>query len=89
MIRRLLALLPVLGCGAEGPAPTDTPTACTYPDAPRVMEEGEPLPAFSWPAAIHGDGRSGPLDLAGVPCDSGDIDWSPFDVLLFVSIPAW
>lgn len=52
---------------------------------------GEVLSPYSWPAAEHrGTGVRTALDLAHVPC-AGDpvIDWSPFDVLLFVSIPAW
>ena len=54
------------------------------------MARGEVLFPYSWPKARHRDGRSGSLDLQFVPCnDDPDIDWSPFDVLLFVSIPAW
>jgi hypothetical protein len=45
---------------------------------------------YTWPNAIHGDGRMAPLDLADAPCGTdGTIEWSPFDVLLFISIPAW
>jgi len=70
---------------------TDVMVACEYPDgAVEEMAFGEVLKAYSWPTAIHRDGRTGSVDLERVPCaDDEDIDWSPFDVLLFVSIPAW
>lgn len=65
---------------------------CTYPaGAVEPMAVGSVLSPYSWPEAIdrRTDAR-GVLDLAGVPCDSDElIDWSPFDVLLFISIPAW
>jgi hypothetical protein len=66
--------------------------ARTYPDgAVEPMELGEVLSPYSWPRAIHrGTGQEAALDLGAVPCAaSEDIDWSPHDVLLFVSIPAW
>ncbi len=85
------------GAGVAPPiAPDASAPACTegetYP-SPVVepMALGEILFPHSWPIAIHrGTGVSTVLDLANVPCarDAG-IDWSPFDVLLFVSIPAW
>ena len=86
----------VAACGGET-EPTgdpDTAASCLTPDyariAPETMELGEMMPAFSWSTALHGDGRSSVLDLAGVPCNAlGDIEWSPFDVLLFVSVPEW
>lgn len=64
---------------------------CAYPDgAVEPMALGEVLTPYRWPEAIHGDGRVADLDLGLVPCAADpDIDWSPFDVLLFVSIPAW
>ncbi len=82
----------------DSDAPTDTDTdtdpvtGCTYPEgAVEPMALNEVLSPYSWPNARHRDGvRTGPLDLANVPCATDpDIDWSPFDVLLFVSIPAW
>ncbi|MBX2796169.1 MAG: hypothetical protein KTR31_00830 [Myxococcales bacterium] len=73
--------------------PTDpgtTPDGCTYPDSVEPMALGEALAPYSWSAARHRDGRQGELSLQNVFCDSDpDVDWSPFDVLLFVSIPAW
>ncbi len=66
-------------------------TPCAYPvGAVEPMAVDEVLSPYSWPEAIHRDGRSLDLDLAQVPCaDDPDIDWSPHDVLVFVSIPAW
>jgi hypothetical protein len=77
-------------------APDAAPPACvgddTYP-APTVepMAMGEILFPYSWPTAIHrGTGLDTALDLADVPCAlDALVDWSPFDVLLFVAIPAW
>lgn len=72
------------GTGSTEP-PCDYPAGATEP-----MTLGEVITPYSWPKAIHGDGREAPLDLGFVPCfETADIDWSPFDVLLFVSIPAW
>ena len=55
------------------------------------MAAGEVISPYRWPEARHlGTGEVAGLDLATVPCATDpDIDWSPFDVLLFVSIPAW
>lgn len=83
--------------GPDGSEQTDptapgTPADCAYPDgAVEPMALGEVVTPYRWPEARHlGDGRQLPLDLADVPCNTDpDIDWSPFDVLLFVSIPAW
>jgi len=81
---------------AGEPQPTDTssatPTDCAYPaGAVEPMALGEVVTPWSWPEARHlGDGRVASLDVGAVPCNTDDdIDWSPFDVLLFVSIPAW
>ena len=70
----------------------DAVEACAYPEgAVEPMALGEVITPYSWPTALAvADGSSAPLDVADVPCNtSDDIDWSPFDVLLFVSIPAW
>ena len=59
-------------------------------DSDDPMALGEVMPAFSWPDARHLDGRTASLELEKTACnDDDDIDWSPFDVLVFVSIPAW
>jgi hypothetical protein len=52
---------------------------------------GEVLTPYAWPDARHLDGvRTASLDLVHAPCNTDDdIDWSPHDVLVFVSIPAW
>ena len=85
--------------GGSDSAPTTLPTAetgtpsapCAYPEgAVDPMALGEVMPAFSWPDARHLDGRTASLELEKAACnDDDDIDWSPFDVLVFVSIPAW
>ena len=82
--------------GAAPITPDGVPADCdsteTYPTgAVEPMALGETISPYRWPTAIHrGTGVSTPLDLAKVPCNTDTvIDWSPFDVLLFVSIPAW
>ena len=97
-------LFGLVGCSATGvdlagPDTSDSAetdgtigNACTYPTgAVEPMAVGSVLTPYSWPEAI--DRRSGArvaLDLAHVPCDDDEIiDWSPFDVLLFISLPAW
>jgi hypothetical protein len=64
----------------------------TYPEgAVEPMALNEVLTPYRWPVAV--DRRTGerlPLDLAAAPCDTDpEIDWTPFEALLFVSIPAW
>lgn len=86
-----------VGCagGGTGDSTFDATLSCgdeSYPTgAVEPMAMGEVLAPYGWPDAEHrGTGVRTALDLAYVPC-AGDpvIDWSPFDVLLFVSIPAW
>lgn len=69
----------------------DTAVSCDYPaGAVEPMALGEVLTPYAWPRALHADGRDLPLRLERVPCAvDPDIDWSPFDLLLFVSVPAW
>ena len=72
------------------PTPTTSPRDCTYPEGPEEMTLDEPIFPYRWFDARHRDGRDARLVLRDVFCnDDPDIDWSPFDVLLFVSIPAW
>ncbi len=90
----LLVALPLLaGCPSAGGDDDDEPTPepCAYPDgAVDPMELDEVLFPYSWDTAIHGDGTTASIDLDTMPCAADEvIDWSPFDVLLFVSIPAW
>lgn len=96
----LLAITSLLfGCqtrGDEPLAPEGTPPSCAdgdeYPSgAVEPMALGSVLTPYRWPEArSRGTGDTVPLDLADAPCaQSEDIEWSPFDVLLFVSIPAW
>jgi hypothetical protein len=74
-------------------ADDDSPEApCEYPPgAPEEMAEGEVLPRFSWPAARDASGSEAPLDLLAAHCgDASDAwAWSPYDAILFVSLPAW
>lgn len=78
-----------------GEADSGTPDAgngnCTYPaGAVEPMALNEVITAHSWPTAIDGANQRFELDLTQAFCnDDPDIDWSPFDVLLFVSVPAW
>ena len=69
---------------------TDEAEACAYPDgAVEPMAVGEVLSPYQWPARRL-DGTRATIDLADVPCASSEeIDWSPFDYLVFVSLPAW
>ncbi len=96
-----LSLLTLLGCpSADGPvgdddddataADDDDATPCDYPaDAAEVMSLGGVLWPYSWPTSSAPDGSDKPLSLTSIFCNDGPEDWSPFDVLLFVSIPAW
>ena len=91
-----MILAHLLACTTQTPPArvVDTPTtACEgYPDgAVRPMERDQVLYPYSWPEAIHmGTRQNAALDLGQAPCDTDpDIEWSPFDKLAFVSIPAW
>ncbi len=97
-----LPLLGLFGCppaDAPGTAPDDDDdatlddddaTPCEYPaDAREVMTVGAPLWPYSWPTSSAPDRRDVPVDVREMFCNDGPEDWSPFDVLLFVSIPAW
>ena len=89
-----------MGCGtvesgevltASGVVPDCSPGE-TYPDgAVEPMALGEVLTPYAWPEAVHrGTGERNALRLANAPCNvDPNIDWSPADVLLFISIPAW
>lgn len=70
---------------------SDTAVGCEYPaGAVEPMAIGEVLSPYSWGRALHNDGTEAVLDLNDAPCgNDGDIAWSPHDVLVFVSIPAW
>jgi len=82
--------------GAEPLSPDAEPPDCaageTYPQpVTEPMALGETMAAYAWPEAVDlASGRRADLDLGTVPCNTDDdIDWSPFDVLLFISVPAW
>jgi len=89
-----LVLLGLTACGTEPPSDEPDPVStqdCVYPSDPvEPMALDEVLFPYSWPTALHADGRSTPIDLDDVPCATDEvIDWSMHDMLLFVSIPAW
>jgi hypothetical protein len=64
---------------------------CDYAaNAVDPMELDEVITSYSWPTALRADGTDFPIDLTSVFCASDpNLEWSPFDALLFVSIPAW
>jgi len=96
-VRHLLLTVPLVltACVPAGTGSDDDDDDagdCAYPDDPvHPMEVDEVLFPYSWPTAIHvADDTTAALDIEDVACATSDeIDWSPFDVLLFVSIPAW
>ncbi len=77
----------------SGPGGVDSgpPTGCVYPANPvEPMAVGSVLWPYAWPEAIDGTGTNFPIDLEQVTCNTDpNIDWSPFDVLVFIAIPAW
>ena len=85
----------LLGCGGSEPSldsgSTPPEEACAYPaGAGDTLTLNGIMPTWRWDDARHMDGRTASLEVRRIPCASDDdIDWSPFDVLLFVSIPAW
>ena len=96
---RFLTLLFLAACGTpadegdfedSGDTSGDTGPGCAYPEAVEPMALNQPLFGYSWPEAHHANGATGPLDLTRAFCNTApDIDWSPFDFLLFISVPAW
>jgi hypothetical protein len=91
----MLPLITASLMGCQGANDLDTglavATECTYPeDAKKKMGLNQVITPYYWEDARHMDGRTASLELEHVPCNTDDdIDWSPHDVLLFVSIPAW
>jgi hypothetical protein len=78
------------GDGDGDPGDGDGEPECIYPDAAEPMALDEPIAAYAWPLAIHADGTHTPLDLEQAHCDTDAIiDWSPHEILVFISIPAW
>lgn len=64
-------------------------TPCEYPaGAVEPMQLNEVLSPYSWASAFDAAGRALSLDLTQIHCNiDPSFDWSPFDLLLFVSIP--
>lgn len=90
----LLALAALVGCGDSATESTGLATAsgedCAYPKGKQELALDKVMPTWWWDDARHRDGRVASLEIDRIPCATDDdIDWSPFDVLLFVSIPAW
>ena len=67
------------------------PSGCNSPaDAVEPMAEDRVLWPYRWSTAFALSGAARTVDLEAAHCNTDDdMDWSPFDVLLFVSIPAW
>jgi len=82
---------PWLDTAVTETTPGPTSDGCRYPARPvEPMAKGEVLTPYVWRTAQRMDGLRASLELGKVPCDTDDdIDWSPFDVLVFISIPAW
>lgn len=70
----------------------DDPDHCPdYPDGPAAMTECEPLPRITWPEyadMANGSVVAETLDTLDATCGD-DTVFDPFEVLLFISIPAW
>ena len=79
------------GTVADAGTPDSGPGPCTYPaGAVEPMALNEVLSPYTWPSAIDGAGNMTDLNLTEAFCNNdADIDWSPFDFLLFISVPAW
>jgi hypothetical protein len=102
-MRTILFVWILAGCGSggsDGPEPVvgdGQPPACTgaatYPEgAVAEMTLGGVITPYRWAEAIDraADRARIPLDLGLVPCNvDANLDWSPADVLLFSSLPAW
>ncbi len=87
-----LLVLPAIACGTAGGFDPEPPTLgnCEYPAHNGAMALGEALPPYAWPSVQTAAGPDGELDLLRAYCDEdANRAWSPFDLLLFVSIPAW
>ena len=94
-MRRLtvpLLALSLAACAAPGGRLEDPPPLpegpCEYPEATEPMALGEVLAPYAWNEARLDDGSVVRADLADAPCGDDPL-WSPFDALVFVSIPAW
>ena len=82
--------MPDRGFLDTGPADSGVPS-CNYPaDAAEPMALNQVLSPYTWSSAFTAAGQLIDLNLTDAFCNTDpDIDWSPFDLLLFVSIPAW
>ena len=92
----LTSLVLTAGCAVGGGddddavGDDDDATDCVYPEgAVEPMELDEVLFPYSWPEALTFGRDESELSLERAHCNEDEIDWSPFDVLLFVSYPAW
>ena len=80
----------IAGLDAAVLAP-DAASGCAYPSgAVEPMAMDRVLTPYRWDTAIDGTGARAPLDLAAAHCDADAArSWAPYDVILFVSMPAW
>ena len=71
-----------------GPSVLDCDTP--YPAYASTMALDQAVEPWSWNRALDGQNHAVDLNLAEAFCNNDpDIDWSSFDLLLFVSIPGW
>lgn len=88
-------LVPLVLAACSGGADVDNrgPRAdgCDYPDgAVEPMALDRVIWPYAWDEAKSLSDEDRALRLEDVYCNTDDdMDWSPFDVLLFVSVPAW
>jgi len=69
----------------------DASVACAYPpNAVEPMARDQVLSPYAWPSGIDGARMDFPLDLAQAHCNTDpNRDWSPYNAILFVSMPSW
>lgn len=66
------------------------PMPCVYPTSTEPMALNQAIAPYSWPEVRNADENVFPLSLEDAYCNTDEnLDWSIFDYLLFVSIPAW
>lgn len=75
----------------DGDADMTGSMPCSYPEgAVEPMALDAVISPYAWPEARRADGLTTSLGLTSAYCDDDAvIDWSPHEVLVFISIPAW
>ncbi len=79
--------VPDAGPTPEPDAGPEPPPLCAYPGGTQGFASGNTIAPHQWDEAFAPDDGVAPLRLADAPCDS--VEWSPFDTLVFIAIPAW